>query len=105
MSGPMSLSGGGSRRATTYSTNKTGCKGSGQELQRRWRRGPRVGQHSGLVTAVPYRFEPTDSVAAVRARHPEVAPDEATGDQVTVAGRLMLRRGQGKLAFGQLTDW
>ena len=24
---------------------------------------------------------------------------------VTVAGRLMLRRGQGKLAFGQLTDW
>ncbi|MGH9123389.1 MAG: lysine--tRNA ligase [Acidimicrobiales bacterium] len=57
------------------------------------------------VSDVPYRFEPSDSVATVRARHTEVAPDGETGDEVTIAGRLMLRRGQGKLAFGQLTDW
>jgi lysyl-tRNA synthetase class 2 len=57
------------------------------------------------VPPVPYRFEPTASVAAVRAAHDGLAPETETGDQVTVAGRLMLRRGQGKLAFGQVSDW
>ena len=52
----------------------------------------------------PYRFEPTDTVAALRAAHGGLAAETETGLVVTVAGRLMLRRGQGKLAFGQLTD-
>jgi lysyl-tRNA synthetase, class II len=63
-----------------------------------------VGQHRG-VASVPYRFEPTDSTAALRAAYGDLAPETETGTDVTVAGRLMLRRGQGKLAFGQLTDW
>ena len=54
---------------------------------------------------VPYRFAPTSSIAFVRESYPSLASGEETGAEVTLAGRLMLRRGQGKLAFGQLTDW
>ena len=53
---------------------------------------------------VPYRFEPTATLAALRADHGALAPETETGVEVTVAGRLMLRREQGKLAFGQLRD-
>ncbi|MDQ1379010.1 MAG: lysyl-tRNA synthetase, class, partial [Acidimicrobiaceae bacterium] len=57
------------------------------------------------MASVPYRFQPTHSIAAVRSSYDGLDPETETGDEVTVAGRLMLRRGQGKLAFGQLTDW
>ncbi len=56
---------------------------------------------------IPYRFERTDAAADVveRYRHLEDgAVTEAEADVVSVAGRLMLRRGQGKLAFAQLQD-
>lgn len=54
---------------------------------------------------VPYRFEPTSSLAAVRERHDGLNDGEESGDIVTVGGRMMLRREQGKLAFGTLRDW
>jgi len=54
--------------------------------------------------AVPYRYERTDDAAEVRARHPDLAPEARTGENVSVAGRLMLRRGQGAIAFGTLAD-
>jgi lysyl-tRNA synthetase, class II len=57
------------------------------------------------MSAVPYRFEPTHAIASVRSSYGALAPESETGAVVTVAGRLMLRRGQGKVAFGQLTDW
>jgi lysyl-tRNA synthetase class 2 len=53
---------------------------------------------------IPYRFEVTASVGEVIAAHPEVESGTETADIVTVAGRLMLRRDQGKLAFGVLQD-
>jgi lysyl-tRNA synthetase class 2 len=56
------------------------------------------------VTTPPYRFEPTASAADIQAKYPELEPGTETGDVVTVAGRLMLRRVQGKLAFGTLQD-
>jgi lysyl-tRNA synthetase, class II len=56
------------------------------------------------VAPVPYRFEATSSAGALRLAYADLAPETETGHEVTVAGRLMLRRGQGKLAFGQLTD-
>jgi lysyl-tRNA synthetase class 2 len=52
----------------------------------------------------PYRYEPTASAADLQAKYPELEPGTETGDVVTVAGRLMLRRVQGKLAFGTLQD-
>ncbi len=57
------------------------------------------------MVTVPYRFETTASSAAVRAEHEGLADGEESGQVVTVAGRLMLRREQGKLAFGALRDW
>jgi lysyl-tRNA synthetase class 2 len=58
-----------------------------------------------MASPVPYRFSPTASIAEVRSAYPALSAGEETGVGVTLAGRLMLRRGQGKVAFGQLTDW
>ena len=52
----------------------------------------------------PYRFEVTDTTAALRAAHDGLADGEETGITVTVAGRVMLHRAQGKLAFATLRD-
>jgi lysyl-tRNA synthetase class 2 len=52
----------------------------------------------------PYRFEKTHDVASIQAQFPDLAPGTETDTVVTVAGRLMLRRAQGKLAFGTLQD-
>ena len=53
---------------------------------------------------VPYRFEPNATAAGLKQRYDGLEAGVETGDQVTVAGRLLLRRGQGKLVFGQLAD-
>ncbi len=52
----------------------------------------------------PYRFEPTTTVAALRAAHGGLEAGAETGEVVTVAGRVMLHRPQGKLAFATLRD-
>jgi lysyl-tRNA synthetase class 2 len=54
--------------------------------------------------AVPYRFDPSTTVGALRDQYGSLAPDEETGVEVTVAGRLVLRRPTGQIAFGQLRD-
>ena len=57
--------------------------------------------------SIPYRFAPTHLAAKVIEEFGAdgvVADASETAHEVTVAGRLMLRRGQGKLAFGQLQD-
>ncbi len=53
---------------------------------------------------VPYSFEPTATTAGLRQGYDEIEAGQETGDVVTVAGRLMLRRVQGKVAFGTLQD-
>jgi lysyl-tRNA synthetase class 2 len=53
---------------------------------------------------VPYRFDPTTTAAAVVERFAHIPDGHETGEVVAVAGRLMLRRDQGKLAFGVLQD-
>ncbi len=53
---------------------------------------------------IPYRFVPTATTRDLRDAYPELEPGSETGTQVTIAGRLMLRRVQGKLAFGTLQD-
>jgi lysyl-tRNA synthetase class 2 len=56
------------------------------------------------MPGVPYRFERSDEAAAVQARYGALAPGEETDDEVAVAGRVMLVRPQGKLAFATLRD-
>jgi lysyl-tRNA synthetase, class II len=59
---------------------------------------------AGHGPSVPYRFEPDISAAALASQHGHLEPGTETDTVVTVAGRLMLRRVQGKLAFGTLQD-
>lgn len=53
---------------------------------------------------IPHRFDPTTTAAAVRAEYDSIDDGSETGIEVTIAGRLMLRRVQGKLAFATLQD-
>ena len=53
---------------------------------------------------IPYRFEPTATAAELQEKFDSLDAGAETDETVTVAGRLMLRRVQGKLAFGQLQD-
>jgi lysyl-tRNA synthetase, class II len=57
-----------------------------------------------MTADVPYRFEVTHSAADVRGAHGDLQPGEETGVTVSVAGRIMLHRHQGKLAFATLRD-
>ncbi|MHB8465843.1 MAG: amino acid--tRNA ligase-related protein, partial [Acidimicrobiales bacterium] len=53
---------------------------------------------------IPYRFERTHTTAEVHARWDDLDAGAETGETVSVAGRVMLLRAQGKLAFGDLRD-
>ena len=57
-----------------------------------------------MTTPQPYRFDKTHHAAEIIEKHGALEPGVETGEIVTVAGRLMLRREQGKLAFGTLQD-
>ncbi len=54
----------------------------------------------------PYAFGPTGirPVVELRDAYGDIEDGAETGDVVTVAGRLLLLRPQGRLAFGQLAD-
>ena len=54
--------------------------------------------------SIPYRFEQSASAAEVVDRWARLAPGEESGDEVSVAGRVMLSRPQGRLAFAELRD-
>lgn len=53
---------------------------------------------------IPYRFERDTSNQAIIDEFGDLEDGAETGRTVSVAGRLMLKRGQGKLAFGVLAD-
>jgi lysyl-tRNA synthetase class 2 len=69
-----------------------------------WRRLVQSASINDIMVNVPYRYEPTTTLAALRDRYQGLSPEQGTGATVTVAGRLMLRRPSGKLAFGELRD-
>ncbi len=52
----------------------------------------------------PYRFDRTHTLDQVRAEFGELEPGTETEQRVKVAGRMMLRRQQGKLIFATLVD-
>ena len=57
-----------------------------------------------MSTDLPYAAEVTDTAAELTARFGELGPGTETGQTAAIAGRLMLRRVQGKLAFGTIAD-
>ncbi len=58
----------------------------------------------GGGSEIPYRFARTHTAAEVVEGWSHLADGEESGETVAVAGRLMLLRPQGKLAFGELRD-
>ncbi|HEY1639763.1 MAG TPA: bifunctional lysylphosphatidylglycerol synthetase/lysine--tRNA ligase LysX [Streptosporangiaceae bacterium] len=56
------------------------------------------------IDPYPVGFPRTDMIARVRERHPDLAPDTATGERVGLAGRIVLYRNGGKLCFATIRD-
>ena len=54
---------------------------------------------SAGVEPYPVRFDPTHTLAALRAAYPDLEPGTNTGDEVVVAGRVVARREMGRLQF------
>ena len=52
----------------------------------------------------PYRFDRSHTLAEVRAAHGDLEPGSETDAEVTVAGRIMLKRDTGKLIFATIQD-
>jgi lysyl-tRNA synthetase class 2 len=65
----------------------------------------RVGQlRASGVDPYPYRFERSSDIGPVRDEWGTIEAGTETGVVVRLAGRLMLKREQGRLTFGQLRD-
>ena len=56
------------------------------------------------VDPYPVRFDRTHAAAEIHSAHDDIEAGAETGQRAAVAGRLMLKRPQGKLAFGTLRD-
>jgi len=57
-----------------------------------------------MSAEIPYRYERDATAAGLHDEFDALAPGTETDHKVTIAGRMMLRRTQGKLAFGTLQD-
>lgn len=68
----------------------------------------RIGHTNDLrnagINPYPYRFDRSDTIGAIRDRHSALEAGNETTDEVSVAGRIMLKRDQGKLIFCTLRD-
>ncbi|MET0628554.1 MAG: lysine--tRNA ligase [Acidimicrobiia bacterium] len=56
------------------------------------------------VEPYPVRFDRTHTAGQIQAAHPDLEPGTETDEHVSVAGRVMLLRRQGKLSFATLQD-
>ncbi|MFI6446302.1 bifunctional lysylphosphatidylglycerol synthetase/lysine--tRNA ligase LysX [Kitasatospora sp. NPDC050543] len=56
------------------------------------------------VDPYPVGFPRTTTIADLRAKHPDLEADTATGERAGVAGRVILSRTGGKLCFATLRD-
>ena len=52
----------------------------------------------------PYKYEKTESVEEIISQYSHLPDGTGSGDEVAVAGRIMQRRDQGKVVFGNLQD-
>jgi lysyl-tRNA synthetase class 2 len=57
------------------------------------------------MAEVPYSFDRSAEAGPLHERYASLGPGEESEDIVSVAGRIMLMRDQGRLAFATLRDW
>jgi lysyl-tRNA synthetase class 2 len=78
--------------------------GSGLAAEQAKRLGKLDDLRQAGVEPYPYRFDRSHTLAEVREAHGELEPGTETEARVTVAGRVMLIREQGKLVFATMRD-
>jgi lysyl-tRNA synthetase class 2 len=78
--------------------------GSGLAAERARRQGQVDAIRAAGGEPYPYRFDRTHALAAVRAQWPDLEPGTETTDEVSVAGRIILKRDTGKLVFATIAE-
>lgn len=78
--------------------------GSGLAAERARRTARIAALRDAGVEPYPYRFDRTHTLAEVRERWGDLEAGSETDEQVSVAGRMMLRRDTGKLVFATVRD-
>jgi lysyl-tRNA synthetase class 2 len=78
--------------------------GSGLAAERARRLGEIEAMREAGIDPYPHRFDRTDTLAELRAAHGDLEPGTETEVQTAVAGRVMLKREQGKLVFLTIRD-
>ncbi len=58
-----------------------------------------------MTDPLPYRVDVTAHAGELQERFASLAPGEGSGAEVTVAGRVVLRREMGKLTFMTMAEW
>src|SRR5712675_1927450 len=56
------------------------------------------------IEPYPYRFDRSATLGEIRQRHVDLEPGTETDDRVSVAGRVLLIRRQGRLTFVTIRD-
>lgn len=90
--------------APTAPPTATELTGSGLAAERARRLAQVEAARAAGREPYPYRFERTHTLGEVRARWDALEPGTETSDEVTVAGRILLRRDSGKLVFATIAD-
>lgn len=87
-------------------TDSTDRLDEGDDLESHALTKDRVDKYRRVVEdgGFPYSFTRTHTSGDLRAQYPDMQPGTETGDEVTVAGRLMNTRDMGKLTFAVLSD-
>ena len=83
---------------------ETATSTGGLEAEKARRLGLLQAMREAGTNPYPYRFDRSHSLAQIRASHGQIEPGTETDDAVAVAGRVMLKRDQGKLIFITLQD-
>ncbi len=97
----------GAPSSTTSGSSSGGdgtTAGSGREAETARRLQRLDAMRAEGVEPYPYRFDRTHSLVDVRAGWGHLSPGDETEDEVSVAGRVMLKRDTGKLVFATVRD-
>jgi lysyl-tRNA synthetase, class II len=88
----------------TPTSDDGGLSGSGLAAEKAKRFAKIDAMRAAGANPYPYRFDRSHTLAEVRADHGDLEAGTETEVRVTVAGRIMLQREQGKLIFATMRD-
>ena len=77
---------------------------NGLELEKARRLGSLDAMREAGTNPYPYRFDRSHTLGEIRAEHATLEAGTETETVVTIAGRILLKRDQGKLIFATVQD-